>query len=373
MADWRQGKNILCIRADNMGDLIMSAPALRALKENSGAKITVLTSRMGSMIAPYIREIDEVIVADLPWIKTTDPVDQTTLFHLIDKLRSYAFDAAVIFTVYSQNPLPAALLTFMCGIPNRLAYCRENPYHLLTDWVPEKEPLDFIQHQVRRDLDLVATIDAVTANERLCLHINEEAVPAALQKLTASGISPDVEYIIFHPGVSEEKRKYPCYFWIELGKLVTEKLNKQILITGTSSEKQLAQKIQEGIGDNAWCIAGLLSMQEFIAVIKGAALVISVNTATVHIASATQTPVIVLYALTNPQHTPWKVLSKVYPFPVEERIKSRNEIINYVNEHVFNKKVDYPLPENILEGVIDMLNAKNTTRSEQEETGILVL
>mgnify|MGYP003350186482 CR=1 FL=1 len=63
--------------------------------------------------------------------------------------------AAVIFTVYSQNPLPAALFATWAGIPLRLAYCRENPYALLTDWVPEPEPESFIRHEVQRQIDLV--------------------------------------------------------------------------------------------------------------------------------------------------------------------------------------------------------------------------
>ena len=59
---------------------------------------------------------------------------------MIERLRAARFDAAVIFTVYSQNPLPAALLCYLADIPLRLAHCRENPYQLLTDWVAEPEP-----------------------------------------------------------------------------------------------------------------------------------------------------------------------------------------------------------------------------------------
>src|SRR5689334_14508979 len=109
MSEWSQCKSILCIRADNMGDLIMTAPALRALKETFGCKITVLTSKMGNGIAPFIPEIDEVIVQDLPWIKTDGAANPETLVLLTEKIKKYRFDAAIIFTVYSQNPLPSAM------------------------------------------------------------------------------------------------------------------------------------------------------------------------------------------------------------------------------------------------------------------------
>ena len=166
MDSWKTCKHILCIRADNMGDVIMSSPAFRALKDTFDCRITLLTSSMGSLITSFIKEIDETIVFDLPWIKTNNKTASEKCFALIEKLRIYHFDAAIIFTVYSQNPLPTALLAYMANIPLRLAYCRENPYALLTDWIPDKEPYSFIQHQVERDLNLVKQIGATTNDEQ---------------------------------------------------------------------------------------------------------------------------------------------------------------------------------------------------------------
>ncbi|HEX8460355.1 MAG TPA: glycosyltransferase family 9 protein, partial [Segetibacter sp.] len=153
--NWQHCKCILVIRADNMGDLIMNGPAISALKTTFSAKITVLTSSMAAGIAPHLPCIDEVIVFDLPWVKAKAVAGSDEIFHLVKQLKQKKFDAVVIFTVFSQNPLPAAMIAYMAGIPLRLAYCRENPYELLTDWVPDKEPYSFIQHQVERDLNLV--------------------------------------------------------------------------------------------------------------------------------------------------------------------------------------------------------------------------
>ena len=66
MSDWMGCKKILCIRPDNMGDLIMSAPAIRALKETFGCTITLLTSSMAAGIVPFLPEIDELMVFDAP-------------------------------------------------------------------------------------------------------------------------------------------------------------------------------------------------------------------------------------------------------------------------------------------------------------------
>jgi hypothetical protein len=88
-----------------------------------------------------VPEVDEVLVYDSPWMKATAPrADSRLDLEMIERLRAAAFDAAAIFTVYSQNSLPAASLCYLAGVPLRLAHCRENPYRLLTDWVRETEP-----------------------------------------------------------------------------------------------------------------------------------------------------------------------------------------------------------------------------------------
>lgn len=146
----------MCIRPDNMGDLIMTGPALRALKDTFDAKITVLTSSAAAGIAALMAEIDEVMVCDLPWVKNQSIADTAVFDETVQRIKAKQFDAAVVFTVYSQNPLPTVMLAYLAGIPRRLAYCRENPYQLLTHWVPDKEPYSEIKHQVQRDLDLVS-------------------------------------------------------------------------------------------------------------------------------------------------------------------------------------------------------------------------
>jgi ADP-heptose:LPS heptosyltransferase len=357
MDQWDNCKNILCIRADNMGDLLMSSPAIRALKKTFNCRITLLTSAMGNLMAPFINAIDETIVANLPWVKTETPVNKNELSALIETIGLHHFDAVVIFTVYSQNPLPAAMLAYMAGIPKRLACCRENPYHLLTDWMVEKEPYTFIQHQVQRDLNLVKFVGAEVEDQHIKIHFSEKAKISALKKLTDAGVDLQKDWLLMHPGVSETKREYPKDEWIKTGKLLRDDLSYQIIITGSGSENTLCKEIEQGIGENAFSLSGLLSVEELIALINAAPVLISVNTGTVHIAAATQTPVIVLYALTNPQHTPWKVTSTVLFFSVKEDLRSKNEVVNYVNQKIMHQKKIIPSPSLILREVKKIVNA----------------
>jgi lipopolysaccharide heptosyltransferase II len=355
MNNWIGCKKILCIRPDNMGDLIMSAPAIRALKETFGCTITVLTSSMAVGVVPFLPEIDEVILFNAPWVKQLNENNADTFYNIINEIRKRQFDAAVIFTVFSQNPLPSAMLAFLADIPRRLAYCRENPYQLLTHWMPDKEPYRFIQHQVQRDLELVKLIGATTQEKRLRLKLQKNVWPDVSKKLCELGLSMQKPWIIFHAGVSEQKREYPQALWIETGKLVSRQMNYQIVLTGNKAERPAVSLIKDGIGKNAFNAAGLLTLEEFITLLKRSPLVVSVNTGAAHICAAVGTPVIVLYALSNPQHSPWMARGKVLVYDIQEELRSKNEVLQYVHEHLHPKDTSVPAPEKIISSIRDVM------------------
>lgn len=356
---WQHCKNVLVIRADNMGDLIMSAPALRALKQTFLCSITVLTSSMAAGIAPLIAEIDDTLVFDLPWVKNLQTVPGEEILELIEKIKHKNFDAAVIFTVFSQNPLPAAMIAYMAGIPLRLAYCRENPYGLLTNWVPDKEPYIYIKHQVERDIDLVASVGASASDLSLRLTVVANNAIGVSDKLKEAGADMTKPWLIFHAGVSEKKREYPGQLWVEAARNVIDKNNYQILFTGSASEKAMCDELANATGKGAFSVAGLFSLQQFVALVARAPLVVSVNTGAVHIAAAVGTRVVVLYAQTNPQHTPWRVANSVLEFGVEEKDRSKNEVIQFLYRQVYKSAPPTPTAEQIVDAVTKLL--KNNT------------
>lgn len=340
-------KRILCIRADNMGDVIMSSPAMRALKETFNCSITLLTSKAGAIIAPYLDCVDDTIVCNLPWVQSTGS-DSRELLELIERVKVQHFDAAFIFTVYSQSALPAAMLAYLAEIPVRAAYSRENPYQLLTHWQPDLEPYEVIHHQVERDLALVASVGAEVADDRFKLNVPDVECLSCAQTLDNLGITFDNPYLIIHPGVSEKKREYPAELWIETGKALIENYKMPLLVSGSTSEKDLADLITAAIGESAVSVAGQFSLGEFIYLIKKASAVIAVNTGTIHIAAATQTPLVVLYAQTNPQHTPWKCAHRVIEYSVPKALRSKNAIIRHVTDKLYAEDIPFPAPAQIL-------------------------
>lgn len=312
-ARWQPAHNLLCVRLDAMGDVLMTSPALRALKlAEPRRRLTLLTSPAGAAVARLIPEIDDAIVYDAPWLKATAARDDSQPeYAMAAQLRERRFDGAAIFTVYSQNPLPAAFLCYLAGIPLRVAYCRENPYQLLTDWLPDPEPGQIIRHEVQRQLDLAAALGAYAADEHLSLRVPEAACRRVRELLATLGLAAGQPWAVVHPGSSAPSRRYPPEgFAAAVCQLVREH-GWQIVLTGGPDERNLVDRVRDAAEVPVHSLAGQLDLAELAALIASAPLLVSNNSGPVHIAAALGTPVVDLYALTNPQHTPWQVPSRV--------------------------------------------------------------
>jgi lipopolysaccharide heptosyltransferase II len=310
---WDDLRRVLCVRLDTVGDVLMTSPAIRAIKETAPQRhVSILTSSVGAEAAALLPEVDEVLIHDPPWMKATAPVSGPQDDHgIIEKLGDMHFDAAVVFTVYSQNPQPAAYLCYLAGIPRRLAHSRENPYQLLTDWVPEPEPERFVRHEVRRQLDLVGSVGCSTSDERLSIVIPAAAQARARIELEGAGVDLSGEWVVLHPGATAPSRQYPAEGFAAVASGLVRELEWQVVFTGSESERELVDGIRLQMSAPSASLAGRLSLGELAAVLSEAPLLVANNTGPVHVAAATGTPVVVLYALTNPQHTPWGVPSRV--------------------------------------------------------------
>ena len=337
--NWSTAERILCIRLDSLGDVLMTTPAMAAIKASRpDSHITLMTSDAGAAIAPQLPMVDEVWVYDAPWLKATAPRQTSQADHqVLAELRQHRFDAAIIFTVYSQNPLPAAMMAYLADIPLRLAHCRENPYQLLTDHIRDPEP-ELTRHEVQRQLDLVASVGYTTADPRLRLTVPAAAQQRIVTLLAELGLTPQQTpqiplpardpvgaqhavplpiggvqleasaqpWIVIHPGASAPSRRYPPeHFALVARSLVQAGLT--VLFTGTPPERDLVEHIRSEMAAPSYSLVGLLDLADLSALLAAAPLLLSNNTGPVHLAAAVGTPVVDLYALTNLQHTPWQV------------------------------------------------------------------
>jgi len=318
---WRRARSILAVRLDGIGDLLMTTPALRALKEEHGRRsLTLLTSPAGAIAARELPFVDDVIVFTAPWMKSAEavPVPPAATEWLVERLRERAFDAAIVFTVFTQSALPAAMLLHLAGIPRRAAYSRENPYGLLTHWRadPDRDAHAGVRHEVQRQIDLVQSLGTRVRDTRLGFPVRDDARRSMLTRVTAAGMEPDRPWLIVHPGATAASRRYPHDRLADAVGRLQKRGRWQIAIAGADEDRDCAQRIAASV-ENVVPLTGVLDLAELAALLEAAELVVCNNSAPAHLAAAVGTPVVDLYALTNPQHTPWGVAHRVLSHDVD--------------------------------------------------------
>ncbi len=344
---------VLCVRLDTIGDVLMTGPALRALRAAApGRRLTLLTSAPGAAAAALMPEVDETIVYDAPWMKRDRGVDPGPDRQMLADLAECRFDAAVIFTVYTQSPLPAAYMCHLAGIARRAAHCRENPYGLLTDWVPEREPEGLQRHEVRRQLDLIEALGVAAPDRPLAIEVPDPARASAARALASAGVDPTCRWVVVHAGATAPSRRYPPEYWAAACRSLGEEHGLQLVFTGDAAEAELVERVRALAGEPGVSLAGRLDLGELAGLLEAAPLLLAGNTGPVHLAAAVGTPVVDVYALTNPQHTPWMVPSRVLSNDVPCRWCFRS--ICPEGHHLCLRGVE---PQRVVEAALGLLEA----------------
>lgn len=320
---WQQARRILAVRLDHFGDVLMTTPALSAIRANRpGAHIALWCSPAGAAAARACGLVDEVLPHRAPWMKHEHP---DSLHEGVAQIRSRQFDAAVIFTTCTQSALPAATACLMADIPLRLAHSREHPYGLLSDWVPERDNVEAgMRHEVQRHLDLVATLGWAPPHDRLRFEILDEDENRAIALLRHCGLPDGRPYVVMHPGATAASRRYPAERFGAVADGLWQARGVRTVFTGTNGDREVVQRARQVMTSPSIDLCGQLDLGALGGVLSHASLLVSNNTGPAHLAAALSTPVVDLYALTNPQHTPWKSPARVltHDVPCRHCLKS---------------------------------------------------
>ena len=71
---WSAARRVLCVRLDSFGDVLMTEPAMRAIRQaGDGRHVTLLTSPAGAAAGELAHAVDDVVVYESPWMKATPP------------------------------------------------------------------------------------------------------------------------------------------------------------------------------------------------------------------------------------------------------------------------------------------------------------
>lgn len=306
--DWLAARRVLLVRLDNLGDVLVTTPAFHAVRESlPQARLTLLASPVGAQAGQLNPDIDDVIVYEAPWMDPWQrlPLDNAREQAMIAVIRERSFDAAIIFTSFRQSALPAAYLCYLAGIPLRAAASIDGPGSLLT--TRHKHP-ERMMHEVERGLDLVGALGMDTDDRHLVLSVPEHARSQA-ERIISEIAPPGSPVVVLHPGCSMPARTYPWEMYAEVADLLVERLGATVLLTGAESERELVERIQSRMRFAATSLAGDVTFPVLCALIDRADVTITNNTGPMHVAAAVGTPVVALFALTNPpeQWGPWMV------------------------------------------------------------------
>jgi ADP-heptose:LPS heptosyltransferase len=297
MNPWLEARNLLAIRLDNMGDMVMLGPALRAIKDTSpAARVTVLASPAGARATTLLPWLDDVMTWEPVWQDTNGRLPQDPLRErrLIDQIAERSFDGALVFTSFSQDPHVPGYVCYLAGIPLRAGESKEFAGGTLTT---ELSSAPDSLHQTERNLRLIESLGFSVRDRSLRVVIPPQAYGKAQAKLGRLGIGPDEPYVLLHPGASCQSRRYSAERYGDVaGRLGAR--GWTVLVTGSEREAELAATILDR-APRARSLVGDTDLQEYAALIDQAAAVICGNTLPLHLADALRTPLVSLYSGTD--------------------------------------------------------------------------
>ncbi len=286
--------NVLAIRHDNNGDVLLAGPAIRALGAG-GAHVTLLCGPSGRAAAGVLPGVDTVFCHEAGWIEANpQPVNDAGMQHLIAAIRARRIERAVIFTSFHQSPLPMALILRMAGVPSIAAICEDYPGSLLD--IRHRDVADDI-HEVERALSLArrAGFELPPGDEgRL-----------AMRSAAHNPVSGPGGYIVVHPGAT-----VPARAWSPAANQALVRVlgaaGERVVVTGGADERALCSAVA---GDHAVNLAGRTDFATLGRVIADADALVVGNTGAAHVAAAVGTPVVSIFAPTIPpvRFRPWMV------------------------------------------------------------------
>ncbi len=298
MEAFRDARRALLVRLDNIGDVVMLSPAVRAIKRAlPRLHLTLMVSPAGSAVAGLIPGADEVFVHRALWQDARGEMAFAPERErgLIDELRRRRFDVALLFTSFSQSPYPAAYVCYLAGIPRRIGQSREFGGAVLSQWVP---PLPDATHQVDRNLHLLAGVGIPIGGpgaSALRLAVPRAARLQAETLLKAQGVRGG--FVALAPGATCSARRYPAERYVEVAARL-QRLGHQVVVLGGVKDKSLGEQVIAS-ASGAVSLCGLTTIADLAAILQRARLLVANDSGPMHVADAVGCPMVILYAGTE--------------------------------------------------------------------------
>ncbi|HTC62409.1 MAG TPA: glycosyltransferase family 9 protein [Candidatus Saccharimonadales bacterium] len=294
---------IVVAKLIGMGSILQCAPLLRALKRRyPGAKLIFVTMRPNRELLSRLSTVDEILVLDDRSLLSMASTTFQTLFALIRQRADFYFD----LEVYSGF---ASLLALCAMTRNRLGFYRHSTAfkqgiytHLV--YFNTRMPV----RQLYLQLGRVAGIAANQSELMGPIHVHDQERSSATRLLAESaGWHIEQPYIVLNPNASDLllERRWPVDSVVEaIIRMVSS--GNQVALIGAPNEAAFVRSVYEmlppEIQFRVTNTAGRASLGDLLAILEGAACVVTNDTGPMHMAIALQRPTVCLFGPANPEH-----------------------------------------------------------------------
>jgi lipopolysaccharide heptosyltransferase II len=279
-------QKILVTRTDRIGDVLLSTPVFKSIKERFPA------AKLYAVVLPGTREIlegnpyiDSIIVYD------KRGKERSFLGSLIFalSLRKEKIDCAI--HLHPTNRVH--VMSFVAGIPVRIGYKRKLN-RLLTHAFPERKR-EGAEHEAEYNYDLLQPLGIRKPETLLPFFSVTEKDEKALQAYLKRHALSLASYVCLFPSASCRSKMWPLESFALLAERLVRDAQKTIVIVGGKDAKAYAADIKRFSSVPLIDLTGELGLKELGALFKGADLVVSNDSGPAHIAASMGTPVIAIF------------------------------------------------------------------------------
>jgi lipopolysaccharide heptosyltransferase II len=297
-------RRILVIRTDLLGDVVMTLPAIRALRQAyPAARIDLAVLPANVALLRDQPEVDRVIACDPEgWLGSVfDAGKRAKLRAARRDLRAQRYDLAV--SVCGEW---ASIVARLSGARRRVGFAGEAYPHFLTDPAPGRR-FTLGMHEVDYGLALAARagagIPAVEEARLPRLYVPEAAREHIRVLLAGHGVAPDRPLVALHAGSGNgQAKRWPLPYWARLANLLLNQTDVTVVLIGAPGDAPLARAVLRRMRSPARVVdlTGQTTLPELAALLQACAVVVTGDSGPLHVAEAVGTPVVALHGPTNP-------------------------------------------------------------------------
>ncbi len=292
----RKKRKILVIKLGAMGDLILAVPSLRMLKHRyPDSSITLLVDRKLAPVISACPYLDDMILVDRKRF--------SNLFYLLKtarRVRREGFDISVDL----HNNKWTHLLSYLGGVVQRFGYARGKWGFLLNR--PDKT-FDVGDTPIRHQFRILSKVGVQKFDDALELWPKPEGLQKAAAMMTELYPKQDTKIIGFVMGSSPNwpSKRWPVEQFIDLAKRFFEKYDSRIVLVGSPEEADLGESFKQFGSGKILNVIGKTTLEELPAFFRQFHLVVTGDTAPLHIAAAMHIPTVALFGPTDAKrHVP---------------------------------------------------------------------